>query len=226
MHPQMPLLLKLREDFNFGNFIAGDNQLILDSLEKPSEPFVFLWGDKGTGKTHLLQAACQHQTQQGKTAAYLALKELSNTSTQLLAGMEHIDFVCIDDIDAVSEQVDWEEALFNLFNQIKPLGGHLVISSNTSPKHSSVKLKDLRSRLNSGLPLNLHALNDENTIKALQIRAKKLGLELNQDVARFILTRFPRDLNTLWGLINQLDSASLAAQRKLTIPFVKLTLLS
>jgi DnaA family protein len=140
--------------------------------------------------------------------------------------MDTIDLVCIDDIEEMYGKADWEEALFNLFNRIKQAHGRLVISSASSPQLSQAKLKDLTSRLNSGLLLNLTRLNDENTRQALQARANKLGLELNQDVAHFILTRFPRDLNSLWCLIDKLDNASLAAQRKLTIPFVKLTLLN
>ncbi len=224
MHPQLPLPFKLHEEFNFGNFIATENQLIIDSLKNANELFMFLWGASATGKTHLLQSTCQHQTQLGGTASYLPSKELLSTSPQILEGMANVDLVCIDDIDSLYGKADWEEALFNMFNQIKQAGGRLIVSSTASPQQAQITLNDLKSRLNSGLPLNLLTLSDESTLKALQARAHKLGLELNHDTANYLITHFPRDLGTLWNLLNQLDQASLAAQRKLTIPFLKTTL--
>ena len=226
MYPQLPLPFTLQEDFNFENFIAHENQLVIESLKNPNEPFIFLWGTLGTGKTHLLQSACQHQTQLGGTASYLPSKELISTSPQLLDGLANLDLICIDDVDSLYEKADWEEALFNLFNQIKQVGGRLIVSSTVSPQHSKITLNDLKSRLNSGLPINLSTLSDESTLQALQARAQKLGLELNREAANYLMTRFPRDLHTLWGLLNQLDQASLVAQRKLTIPFLKATLSS
>ncbi|MBL4783654.1 MAG: DnaA regulatory inactivator Hda [Porticoccaceae bacterium] len=224
-HPQIPLPFRLQEAFNFDNFIAADNQLITQSLQTLDQPFVFLWGDEGTGKTHLLQATCQLQTQLGTTASYLPFKELITLSSDILDGMANVDLICIDDIHLAFGNAEWEEALFNLFNQIKQASGRLVVSSTLSPQQSSIQLNDLKSRLNSGLALNLASLNDESTIQAMQARAFQLGLELNRDTANYILTRFPRNLSTLWNLLAQLDHASLAAQRKLTIPFVKSTLL-
>ena len=224
MHPQLPLPFKLKEAFNFESFIATENQLIIESLKNANEPFSFLWGEIGTGKTHLLQSACQHQTQLNGTASYLPSKELLGTSPQILEGLANLDLICIDDIDSLCGKTNWEEALFNLFNQIKQVGGRLIVSSTVSPQHMQLSLNDLQSRLNSGLPLNLSALGDESTLQALQARAQKLGLELNRETANYLMTRFPRDLHTLWSLLRQLDQASLAAQRKLTIPFVKATL--
>ncbi|ORU94166.1 MAG: DnaA regulatory inactivator Hda [Cycloclasticus sp. symbiont of Bathymodiolus heckerae] len=224
MHPQIPLPFKLQDDFNFNNFTVGENPLIIKTLQVLNEPFVFLWGENSVGKTHLLQAACQLKTQQGETASYLPLRDLHTLPPAILEGMSSLNLVCIDDIDAIGGKANWEEALFNLFNQIKEAGGRLIISASNTPEESNLALKDLTSRLNSGLCLHLLPLDDANTISVLQDRAKKLGLELNQDTANYLITRFPRDLHTLWQLLDQLDKASLAAQRKLTIPFLKTTL--
>ncbi|MEW5009829.1 MAG: DnaA regulatory inactivator Hda [Cycloclasticus sp.] len=224
MQQQIPLPLGLQEDFNFDSFIADDNALIVDALKNSSEPFIFLWGDAGTGKTQLLQATCQYQTQLGKTAAYLPLKELQKFSPQILDGMGNIDLVCLEDIELVYGEAEWEEALFNLFNQLRQAEGRLVISSNASPQQSQAQLNDLKSRLCSGLPLNLKPLSDVGTIKALQAHALKLGLELTQDNAKYLISHYPRDLPSLWSQLEQLNQASLVAQRKLSIPFIKNTL--
>jgi len=225
MHPQIPLPFKPQDEFNFNNFIATGNELIIQSLNTiESEFFIYIWGERSTGKTHLLQALCQQQTQQGKTACYLPLKDLHTLSAQLLDGMDGIDTICIDDIQLIANKSDWEESLFNLFNQIKQGGKHLVISSTQSPQQLGIQLNDLKSRLNSGLALNLVPLDDESTVRVLQSRALKLGLELNQDTANFMVTRLPRDLATLWVMLEKLDKACMVEQRKLTIPFLKNTL--
>ncbi len=224
MQDQIPLPLKLQEDFSFEHFIADENALIIESLKNASEPFIFLWGDAGTGKTQLLQATCQYQTQLGKTAAYLPLQELQVFSPQILDGMGNIDLICLEDIELVCGNTQWEEALFNLFNQLRLTGGRLVISSNTSPQQSNVRLNDLKSRLCSGLPLNLKPLSDEGTIKALQAHADKLGLELKHDMAKYLVNHYARDLPNLWSLLDTLNQASLIAKRKLSIPFIKNTL--
>ncbi|PCI21668.1 MAG: DnaA regulatory inactivator Hda [Piscirickettsiaceae bacterium] len=226
MHPQIPLPLQLHDDYNFDNFIAGNNSLILRSLQTLDDTFIFLWGDAGTGKTHLLQAACQHASTLNKTTSYLPLQDLLDFSPNILDGMESVNLICIDDIDAINGNATWEEGIFNLFNNLKQQGGQLIVSSKTSPQYLPLALSDLKSRLCSCLPLNIYPLDNESTIKAMQHRAKSLGLVLNSDVAEFILSRFPRDLPTLWRLLQRLNHASLAAQRKLTIPFVKLTLLN
>ncbi|MEO1889463.1 MAG: DnaA regulatory inactivator Hda [Cycloclasticus sp.] len=225
MHPQLPLPFESQDDFTFNNFISSENQLVISALKATSEPFIFLWGDAGTGKTHLLQAICQEQTEHGKTAVYLPLKELSKMPSELLNGMDKLDLICLDDIELIGGNSDWEEAVFNLFNQIKQAGGRLIVASNTSPQHVAIQLNDLKSRLNSGLPLNLTPLSDGSTLLAIQARSQKLGLELNNDTANYLMTHFPRDLPSLWKILDTLDKASLAAQRKLTIPFLKTTLL-
>jgi len=218
---QLPLPFKLQASFTFENFIPSDNQLVVDALSDPSEPFIFLWGSQGSGKTHLLQACCLSQAQLGKTASYLPLKELLDLSPAILEGMAGVDLVCIDDIELAFGSADWEEALFNLFNQIRQAQGRLIVASNASPQHAQIGLNDLKSRLSSGLPLDLKPLSDSSTISALQVRAQQLGLELNHDVANYLITHFPRDLPNLWRIIDELDHASLSAQRKLTIPFLK-----
>lgn len=221
MHPQIPLPFTLRDDYTFENFIGGGNKLLISTLQQGDEAFVFLFGEQGVGKTHLLQATCQRAATAGKTASYLPLKELHSMPAQILMGMESLDLVCIDDIQAITGNVEWEEALFNLFNQLKQQGGQLIIAAQTSPHLLAIKLKDLKSRLNSGLSLAIQALDDDATVLALTRRAKKQGFDLSPEVAHYLLTRFPRDLPSLWALLNELDQATLSAQRKLTIPFLK-----
>jgi len=173
------------------------------------------------GRARHRQTACQKVSAAGATPAYLPLGQADEVSPEVLAGLEHLALVCIDDIQAIAARPEWEAALFHLYNRIRETATPLIMSGNAAPRAVDLKLADLSSRLSWGLVLQLHALNDEEKIAALTLRAKGRGIELPDDVARFLLRRCPRDMPGLFELLQRLDLASLAAQRRLTIPFVR-----
>jgi DnaA family protein len=142
----------------------------------------------------------------------------------ILDGVDQSQLICIDDIEAIVGQSDWEEALFHLFNQLRDQDKYLVIASHTAPRELSLNLKDLHSRLQWGSVLHLSSLDENDRLAAIQMRARQLGLELPDDVANFLLKRVRRSSSDLFAMISMLNKASLIDQRKLTIPFVKQTL--
>ncbi|MEO7558422.1 MAG: DnaA regulatory inactivator Hda [Gammaproteobacteria bacterium] len=221
---QLPLSIGLRDGASFANYFAGPNREAVQTLHDiadAKQQFVYIGGAPGTGKTHLLQAACQKIAAAGATPAYLPLSQADEVSPEVLAGLEQLALVCIDDIQAIAARPEWEAALFHLYNRIRETATPLIISGNAAPRALGLKLADLSSRLSWGLVLQLHALNDEEKIAALSLRARGRGIELPDDVARFLLRRCPRDMPGLFELLQRLDLASLAAQRRLTIPFVR-----
>ena len=117
-----------------------------------------------------------------------------------------------------------KRGLFHLFNRLRDTGRRLLLAASKSPRELQVKLPDLKSRLTMALIFQLHGLSDEDKLRALQLRASRRGLHLTDEVGRFILNRGSRSMNSLFDLLEQLDRASLQAQRKLTIPFLKETL--
>ena len=142
----------------------------------------------------------------------------------MLDNLEQFELVCLDDLDAVAGRADWEEALFHLFNRLRDSGRRLLLAASASPRELPVQLADLQSRLTLALVFQLQSLSDEDKLRALQLRASRRGLHLGDDVGRFILTRGERSMSSLFELLERLDQASLQAQRKLTIPFLKETL--
>jgi DnaA-homolog protein len=172
----------------------------------------------------LLQAACLRFEQRGEQAVYLPLAEVADYGPELLDGLEQSELVCLDDLDAVAGRADWEEALFHLFNRLRDAGKPLLLAAAVSPRELPVALPDLQSRLTLALVFQLHSLSDEDKLRALQLRASRRGLHLTDEVGRFILTRGERSMSALFELLERLDQASLQAQRKLTIPFLKETL--
>lgn len=225
---QLSLGVSLRDDATFSNFYAADdnNREILSALEAAShnrgEPSLVIWGGRGGGLTHLLQACSHAASEHDISVQYLPLRELVGYAPRdICEGLDSVQLVCLDGIDEICGQREWEQALFHLFNNLRDAGHSLVMASHTSPPSIPMLLPDLKSRILGSVVYHLRGLKDEDKQTALQMRAKARGLELPEDVARFILTRAPRDTSELFLILNQLDDESLQQQRKLTIPFVK-----
>ncbi len=220
-YQQIPLNLHLRAEATFDNFVGVGNEALLHTLRVSDEHYVFMWGNTACGKTHLLQALCHQAWQQQQSAVYIPLQDDEISEPEILAGLETMDLICIDDIELIAGHENWETAMFNLFNAVREQGGRLVISSRLAPNMTKIKLVDLVSRLNWGAVFQIMNLQDGDKITVLQSRADQLGLSLSQEVAEYLLKRSPRDMASLFNLLNKLDTASLTEQRRLTIPFVR-----
>jgi DnaA family protein len=129
--------------------------------------------------------------------------------------------LCVDDVDAVAGDLAWERALFRLFNEAADLGSRLIFAAAAAPRQSPWLLEDWRSRAAACIVYQLRELDDGGRIAALQLRAAQRGLQLPHDTAEYLLKRMPRDLHSLFEVLDQLDEASLVAQRRLTIPFIR-----
>ena len=225
MTQQLTLPVVIRDDARFANYYAGPNEQLVQALQQQwtvrGEPFIYLWGSNGSGCSHLLQASCHYADGLGHQSVYLPLNELVSYGPAVLDGMEQLPLVALDHLQAVVGQEDWEEALFHLFNRIRDRQSHLLIAADQAPGNTGVQLPDLLSRLTWGVVYQVQELDDNEKILALLLRARRRGLNLSDDVARFILNRGPRDMQKVCNLLDELDQASLAEQRKLTIPFVK-----
>lgn len=223
---QLPLGIRLNPGVNFDNFVTGPNGEALTGLianieGTGQEPFIYLWGETDTGKTHLLQASCQKADSLGQAAAYIPLRQHGELPPEVLQGLEQMDLVCLDDVEAISGNAPWEQALFNLFNNLRNQGGRLLVSADCSPTHLQLSLPDLASRLSWGLSYRLQPLSEADKLHTLITAAEGRGLQLPKETASYLLRRVPRNMRSLLKLLAELDRASLAAQRRLTIPFVR-----
>jgi len=223
---QLALNLRLKDDTSFENFYGDENQKakkFLMALDKKSHNnFIYFWGETpGVGKTHLGIAACQYLNKLGLPVFYLSLKNFKETSPEILENLDKMTFVCIDDLDVIIGQKDWEEALMNLFNHLVETRNNLLVTANKAPAALNFALKDLQSRFMSCLIFRLHPLTDEQKLSALNLRAKDRGITLPKDTAQFLLNHNKRDLKTLFSILEKLSEAALRSKRALTIPFVK-----
>ncbi len=226
MSAQLALAIQLRDNASFANYVSGDNGEVIDHLtalvhDKGSVGAVYLWGRGGSGKSHLLQAVCHACADAGLDAVYVPLAQADELAPVMLEGLEGMHCVCIDDIDRIAGDRDWEEALFHLFNRCFDRGTQLIFAAEKNVAALGLSLADLASRLSWGFVFQLHELSDAEKQAALRRRAHERGFELPDRVAEYLIRRQARDMAALFDMLDELDKASLAAQRRLTIPFVK-----
>jgi DnaA family protein len=215
---QLALGMRLRAGAVFENFAPGSNSEILTALQSPSALPLWLWGARGSGKTHLLQAVCAAA---GAAAAYFPLDRSFSLPSEALAGYERSPVLCIDDTDQVAGDQDWERALFRVFNEAAELRSRLIFAASVAPRQAAWVLDDWRSRAAACVVYQLHELDDKGRMEALRLRAAQRGLQLPQETAEYLLKRMPRDLPSLFEILDALDEASMVEQRRLTIPFIR-----
>jgi len=208
MHPQLTLSLDTAPATSFDSFHVDDsNALVLHSLRAFSAGDldtvqIYLWGETGTGKSHLLSAACQMFSDKGYRIAYLPGEIVNQAGA--LESMEYCDLLCIDDL----QRLDYasEVGLFHCVNRCRETGTRIIFAADRSPDELGLKLKDLQTRLAWGLVFQL-----------IQARS----LEASDEVLGYVLRRFPRRMASLKQVVDTLDEVSLSEQRRITIPFIK-----
>lgn len=221
---QLPLGVQLPDTASFDSFHAGPNREVMDAARSAAggaDTRLFLHGESGAGKSHMLQAACREAADAGRRVAYLPLAELAAYGASVLDGLEEMDLICLDDTAAVAGERTWEEALVGLVDGRRAAGRALIAAGQTPPARLPFELADLRSRLGWGAVYAVRALDDDDKRALLVQRAAQRGLALPDNVAAYLMHRHGRDVPGLLAMLDKLDRASLAAKRRLTIPFVR-----
>jgi len=225
---QLTLGVGLKDEATFLNYYTGKNTLLVEELKKSAqgvgERVIYFYGASGQGSTHLLHACCHESNCQGLTSVYIPLASLIDFSPAIFEGLETLNLICIDDIHVIAGKPLWEEAFFHAYNRIHDAGARLIVTANVSPKSLGLTLSDVVSRLSWGIVFQMQSLTDDEKLHVLIMRAERRGMTLSEEVGKFILRHCPRRLSTLFAALDALDKVSLAAQRKLTVPFVKTVL--
>jgi len=219
---QLALALQLADHAVFASYHPSGNEALVATLSAIAAGDgghgCWLWGARSTGKTHLLQAVCEAA---GDRSVYVPLTMVAEAGPEILEGLAGREVVCIDDVHCVLGNDSWDAALFDLCNQVFDADGQLLITAAAAPRETRVDLLDLGSRL-ARLPVfQVHSLNEDERVSALQLRSRHRGLELPDDAARYLLKRSRRDMASLYELLDRLDAEALRAKRRFTIPFVR-----
>lgn len=226
---QLPLTLRFPPDQRFDTFVgAPEGALALlrafargEGAEPAVVSSIFLIGANGTGKTHLLLAACAEAEAAGLRAAYLPLAAARGRIRDAVEAYEHADLIALDGLDAAVGERDGDIALFDAHNRWRDAGRRVLYSATAAPDALALTLPDLRSRLSQCARIALDVLDDDGRAEVLRLRAQRRGLQLDNAAIDWLLKRVDRDLGSLTALLDRLDRESLAAQRRITVPFLR-----
>ncbi|HET8940585.1 MAG TPA: DnaA regulatory inactivator Hda [Rudaea sp.] len=225
MSSQLPLALRWPVQQRFESFVAGENSQALAVLRQAAQttgmPWIFVVGAPGCGKTHLLLSACADAVAHGRTAQYLPLARLGERRDAAIRDASGSDLLAIDDVDAIIPDTAAQHALFDLYNRAKAEKSTLLFAANATPTPWDSSLPDLVSRLSSCTQIVLKPLDENSRRQAVRQRARARGLELDDPVLDWLFAHAPRDLGALTALIERMDRESLAAKRRITVPFLR-----
>ena len=224
---QLPLALRYPPDQRFNTYVAAPAGALAQLRAVASQPggdWVYLGGPAGVGKTHLLLATCAACEAAGRRAAYVPLAAAAGRLREALEALEGNDLLALDGLETIAGHRDDEVALFDAHNRARAAGITLVYAARENPDALALGLPDLRSRLSQCTRITLAPLDDEGRREVLRQRAHRRGLVLEEAALEWLLKRVDRDLAGLTGLLDRLDQASLAAQRRITVPFLRQTL--
>lgn len=222
--PQLPLALRYPPDQRLESFIGAPDGALAQlraAAVGAAQDWLYLSGPVGTGKTHLALALCAAAEQAGRGPAYLPLLAAAGRLRDALEALEGRDVIALDGLDAIAGQRDDEVALFDFHNRARAAGVTLLYTASAAPDALGLVLPDLRSRLSQCGRIVLTPLDDEGRAAVLRTRAVRRGLALDEAAIDWLLTRTGRDLGGLVQLLDRLDRESLAAKRRVTVPFLR-----
>jgi DnaA family protein len=221
---QLPLGVRIPDRAVFATFLPARNAEAADHLARlargEAAGTAWVCGPQGAGKSHLLQAACVEASEKMR-AGYFPLGQLRTLGPDVVEGSAQIDCLCLDDLDGVIGNLEWERALFGILREIDERGARLIASAGRPPSLVQWALPDLGSRFTASMVFQLRALDETEQQEALRLRAHTRGFELPDETSRWLQRRFPRDMRALYELLDTLDEAALVAQRRLTVPFIR-----
>ena len=183
---------------SFDNFVAGANGELVETLREltqghPGEAVVYLWGEEGSGRSHLL-AATVRSSAPGRSP------------------------VIADDVQRLDEVQQLE--LFNRIHEARESGGRVIAAGDAPPAQLALR-EDLKSRLGWGLVYQVKPLTDAEKALFMRGEAERRGLRLADEVLWYLLNHVRRDMPSLCAILEHLDQFSLERQRHITLPLVR-----
>ena len=221
---QLALNFRWNHAADFAGFVADDNEQViaaLRTLPAVQSESMYLAGPAGSGKSHLLQAACSQVSANGGTAVYIPLAQHIHGAAEQLDGLEALTLVAIGDLNELAGNARWQESLFYCYNRIRDRGGRLLVAARSAPPALGLDLDDLTSRLQALLRWRLSPPDDARRRKILAHLVARRGLDLPDRSANYLLRYQARDSTNLLSVVERLDQASLQTGRRLTVPFIK-----
>ena len=227
---QLIFPFQINQKASFDSFFCSpDNQNLMtrlaDIVSGPDTSELIIHGEEGSGKSFLMQAICNELSSAEKKFAFIPMKKAFNMGVEIFQNLGSLDAVCIDDLQLILANQDWETALFNLINECQQSNCTLMLSlGGTQPLDESVILPDLLSRIKRMEFIALHAVQDEFFNQAINFVAQQLDIKIEEAELEFLLKHQTRMFSLLVENIITLDNQAASLKRKITIPLIKETL--
>ncbi|MDA7548963.1 DnaA/Hda family protein [Gammaproteobacteria bacterium] len=227
---QLIFPFQINQKASFDSFFCSpDNQNLMtrlaDIVSGPDTSELIIHGEEGSGKSFLMQAICNELSSAEKQFAFIPMKKAFNMGVEIFQNLGSLDAVCIDDLQLILANQDWETALFNLINECQQSNCSLMLSlGGTQPLDESVILPDLLSRIKRMEFIALHAVQDEFFNQAIDFVAQQLDIKIEEAELEFLLKHQTRIFSLLVENIITLDNQAASLKRKITIPLIKETL--
>ncbi len=201
--------------------------------ERPRAPGtpLYLWGEEGVGKTHLLLAAVSEATRSGARALYVPFREGGGGQAAMLGGVEELDLLCLDDVEGACSDRASATALFHAWNRMQAArlasergggpGARVVVAARRPPSRLEGPLPDLISRLCACLVYRVHPMGDEELRELLVRAARSRGIAIGDEVLAYLMRRAPREPGALLSLLDDLDRLSLSVKRPVSLPLAR-----
>lgn len=212
--PNRQLLLKLRPEGapTLDNFVVGANGELIERLRQfGGSDQLCLWGDTGSGRSHLLTAIAR----QGNSRPVLQLSAADIGDT---LDVEPGALLVVDDIERLS--ASGQATMFRIFIAARQYNTALLFSASAPPLQLALR-EDLRTRIGQMLIYEIHGLSDDEKVAAIHHYAAQRGLPMDDAVVRYLLAHGRRDLPSLLTMVDRLDEISLARQRPPTLPLLR-----
>ena len=227
---QLIFPFQINQKASFDSFFCSpDNQNLMtrlaDIVSSSDTSELIIHGEEGSGKSFLMQAICNELSSAEKQFAFIPMKKAFNMGVEIFQNLGSLDAVCIDDLQLILANQDWETALFNLINECQQSNCTLMLSlGGTQPLNESIILPDLLSRIKRMEFIALHAVQDEFFNQAIDFVAQQLDIKIEEAELEFLLKHQTRIFSLLVENIITLDNQAASLKRKITIPLIKETL--
>ena len=222
---QIPFDFGNQQYSDFKSFFPGQNQALVNLLmlvaNNEVQHSLYLWVNKTSGKTHLLQASCRYANERALQVAYIPLKQYKDISIEILHDLGEMDLVCIDDLESICGVIEWQQGITWLYNELRDNKHSIIFSASLAINEINIELEDLRSRLTWDQIFQIKEADEDIKIRILKQEDERRSFELSDEVTRYLIHRVDRNLSSLLNFLDRIDYASLAEKKKITIPFVK-----
>lgn len=234
-----PYTVNLNPRYLFENFIVGENNELARAAcwavsQNPGKAYnpLFIYGNVGLGKTHLLQSIGNEvlKNDPTKKIVYVTLEKFANDLVESIkngrvsefkANFQEVDLLIIDDIQFLSGKEKTQNEFFHIFNALYQLNKQIVLSSDRPPKAISTIEDRLRSRFEGGMIADIGRPDLETRVAILKEKSAEKGLPLSDEVAKFISENIKNNIRELEGALNKIIVSSELERKDPTLDFAK-----